>query len=156
MSLLEVDAIKHTSGKALVNSTGSILQVVQETLNLTSGTTSGTSSFATYITKAITPSSTSSKILILATLNAYTQYSGWDGPQAHSKLLRGSTHIAGNNFYYQRDNVNAAKYHSTDTVINYLDSPNTTSAVTYNLQAKYGSGSGITFYNGFLILMEVA
>lgn len=155
-SILKVDAIQTTAGKPIVHSTGSVLQVVQETLNLTSGTTSGTSSFATYITKAITPSSTSSKILILATLNAYTVYSGWDGPQSKGRLLRGTTAIADNSFYYARTNVNANKYHATDQNITYLDTPNTASEVTYNLQAKYDAGSSITFYNGFLTLIEVA
>ena len=156
-SILKVDEIKHTSGKALVNSTGSILQVVQETLNTTSGTTSGTSSFATYITKAITPSSSSSKILIIATVNAYAQVgTSWDGPQHNSRLLRGTTHIAGNNFYYQRDNVSSTKFHATDHNISYLDSPSSTSEVTYNLQSKYSNGSSITLYNGFLTLIEVA
>ena len=134
---------------------GSVLQVVQQTLNPTSGTTSGTSSFATYITKAITPSSTSSKVLILATLNAYTQYSGWDGPQHGSKLLRGSTHIAGNNFFHSRANVNANKYQSVDHNISFLDSPSSSSEVTYNLQARYSTGSSITFYNGFMTLIEI-
>jgi len=136
---------------------GKILQVLQQTLNTTSGTTSGSSSFATYITKAITPSSTSSKILIIASINCYaTRSTSYDGPQHQSKLLRGSTHIAGNNFFYQRDNVSSAKYHATDHNISYLDSPSTTSEVTYNLQSRYSSGSSITFYNGFLTLIEVS
>mgnify|MGYP003115486273 CR=1 FL=1 len=136
---------------------GKILQVLQETLNTTTGTTSGSSSFATYITKAITPSSTSSKILIIATINCYAQKgTSYDGPQHQSKLLRGSTHIAGNNFFYQRDNVNSTKFHATDHNISYLDSPSTTSEVTYNLQSRYSSGSSIQFRNGFLTLIEVS
>ena len=153
---LLINSIHNHSGKAIVNSTGSILQVVQETLNLTSGTTSGTSSFATYISKAITPSSTTSKILILTTLNAYAQYTGWDGPQTRSQILRGTDIIAGNNLFYSRGNHNVAKYHSSDQNIPYLDSPNTTSEVTYHLQSKYWSGSSITFYNGYMTLMEVS
>jgi len=135
---------------------GSVLQVVQETLNPTSGTTSGTSSFATYITKAITPSSTSSKIFIIATINCYAQIgTSYDGPQHQSKLLRGTTHIAGNNFFYQRDNVSSTKYHSTDHNISYLDSPSSSSAVTYNLQAVLSNGSSLSFYNGYMTLMEI-
>ena len=135
---------------------GSVLQVVQETLNPTSGTTSGTSSFATYITKAITPSSTSSKIFIIATLNSYAQIgTSYDGPQHQSKLLRGTTHIAGNNFFFQRDNVSSTKYHSTDHNISYLDSPSSSSAVTYNLQAVLSNGSSLSFYNGYMTLMEI-
>lgn len=136
---------------------GSVLQTVHQPLNLTSGSTSGSSSFATYITKAITPSSASSKILIISTINAYVVYSGgYDGPQSSSRLLRDSTHIAGNNFFHARVNVNAAKYHATDQNISFLDSPNTTNAVTYNLQSRYQAGSSITLYNGYLTLMEIA
>lgn len=135
---------------------GSVLQVVQETLNPTSGTTSGSSSFATYITKAITPSSTSSKIFIIATLNSYAQSgTSYDGPQHQSKLLRGTTHIAGNNFFYQRDNVSSTKYQAVDHNISYLDSPSSSSAVTYNLQAMLSNGSSISFYNGYMTLMEI-
>ena len=135
MNLADTYAFSGTVSGAGVS--GKILNVLHQPLNATSGTTSGSSSYATYVTKAITPSSTSSKILIIATINGYTQYSGWDGPQATSRLLRGSTHIAGNNFFYSRANLNAAKYHATDQNISFLDEPNSTSELTYNLQSRY-------------------
>lgn len=136
---------------------GKVLQVLYQPLNITSGVTSGSTSFTTFVSQAITPSSTSSKILIIATINCYiTSGTSYDGPQSSSRLLRGSTHIAGNNFFYQRDNVNSTKYQAIDHNISFLDSPNSTSAVTYNLQSRYQFGNGMTIRNAMMTLMEIA
>ena len=155
MNLADTYAFSGTVSGAGVS--GKVLQVLHQPLNITSGTTSGSSSYATYVTKAITPSSTSSEILIIATINCYvTHGTSYEGPQSSSKLLRGSTHIAGNNLFYQRDNVNSTKVHGTDQNISFLDSPNSTSAVTYNLQSKYTTGNGMTIRNGMMTLIEIA
>jgi len=137
---------------------GSIIQVQHATpINATSGSTSGTSSFATYVTKSITPSSATNKILILSKMNAYTGAgSTWSGTDWRAQLLRGSTVIVNNNMSYSRHNVNATKSHAGDLVINHIDSPNTTSAVTYNYQAKYVSAStSLSIYHAEMILMEI-
>ncbi len=155
MNLADTYAFSGTVSGAGVS--GKVLQVLHQPLNTTSGTTSGSSSYATYVTKAITPSSTSSKILIIATINVYvTHGTSYEGPQTSSRLLKGSTHIAGNNFFYQRDNVNSTKFYAMDQNISFLDSPNSTSAVTYNLQSKYDTGNGMTIRNGMMTLMEIA
>ena len=120
-----------------------VLQIVHATpINPTSGSTSGSSSYATYITKAITPSSASNKILILSKMNAYTSTgTTWSGSDWRARLLRGSTEIVNNNMSYSRRNVSATAFHAGDLIINHIDSPNTTSSVTYNYQAKYNSPS---------------
>ena len=135
-----------------------ILQIVHATpINPTSGSTSGSSSYATYITKSITPSSASNKILILSKMNAYTSTgTTWSGSDWRARLLRGSTEIVNNNMSYSRRNVSATAFHAGDLIINHIDSPNTTSAVTYNYQAKYNSPSNsMSIYHTEMILMEV-
>ena len=161
---LALDAVDNTILKlddnyaltGTVSGAGKILQVLHASINPTSGTTSGSGSFATYVTKAITPTATSSKILIIGTANCYiTLGTSYDGPQSASRLLRGSTHIAGNNFFYQRDNVNSTKFHATDHNISFLDAPESTSELTYNLQSRYTNGTALTLYNGYLTLIEI-
>lgn len=135
-----------------------VLQIVHATpINPTSGSTSGSSSYATYITKAITPSSASNKILILSKMNAYTSTgTTWSGSDWRARLLRGSTEIVNNNMSYSRRNVSATAFHAGDLIINHIDSPNTTSSVTYNYQAKYNSPSNsMSIYHTEMILMEI-
>ena len=137
-------------------SDGMVLQTIHSNNNITSGTTNGSTTFTTFVFQAITPSSTSSKILIIASINCYVNSgTSYDGPQSSSRLLRGSTHIAGNNFFYQRDNVSSTKYHGTDHNISFLDSPNSTSAVTYNLQSRYQFGNALYIRNAMMTLMEI-
>lgn len=135
-----------------------VLQIVHATpINLTSGSTNGTSSFATYLTQSITPSSASNKIFILGKMNAYASTgTTWSGSDWRAQLLRGSTVIVNNSWSYSRRNVSATAFHAGDLVINHIDSPNTTSEVTYNYQAKYVSPSNnMNIYHGEMILMEV-
>ena len=135
-----------------------ILQIVHATpINPTSGSTSGSSSYATYITKSITPSNASNKILILSKMNAYTSTgTTWSGSDWRARLLRGSTEIVNNNMSYSRRNVSATAFHAGDLIINHIDSPNTTSEVTYNYQAKYNSPSNsMSIYHTEMILMEI-
>jgi len=106
---------------------GKVLQVVQ-------GTTSGqvdnsTSTDAdTGITATITPSSTSSRILVLVTVGASYKNAGSSGNYIQFKIKRGSTTV------YTTDGhnwTNTALALITTTHMSYLDSQSTTSATTY-------------------------
>ena len=68
MSILKVDEIQDTAGKKILQNTGGVLQVVAGTVP-TSDTSSTSTSFvdATGHTVTITPTSSSSKILVLFT-----------------------------------------------------------------------------------------
>tara|TARA_R100001510_G_C7624084_1_gene184313 strand:+ start:300 stop:794 length:495 start_codon:yes stop_codon:yes gene_type:complete len=120
---------------------GSVLQVVQgsTTSNLN---TSSTSYVDSGVSASITPSSTSNKILVLVSLHAGTTDSGGNGAETGIQLLRGSTQIA----EYQRGIFHYDSSGGTghvDAVISLckLDSPSTTSSVTYKPQVKTSSGS---------------
>ena len=111
-------------------SAGKVLQVVTATT-----TTTVTSTSTTYIdsglTANITPSSTSSRIMIMVThpTNVYAA----DAVVMGLRLLRGSTNVWENaKWRYQgvQNNVNIIATQS----MHYVDSPSSTSALTYKTQ----------------------
>ena len=119
---------------------GKVLQVVSATT--TTATTIATTTLTdTTITATITPTLATSKILVILTGNCFARRSSsniWVG----AKLLRGATVIVdqatGSNECWQGMFVNAVTDMETRTngAINFLDSPATTSATTYKLQAN--------------------
>ena len=125
---------------------GKVLQVVGATT--TSGTTIASTTYTdTTITATITPTSATSKILVLINGTAYlTRSSG--GQSMGVKLLRGATALLTNNnaYYVVLTGVTALQF-SKFYPITYLDSPATTSATTYKLQGRVDttadSGSSI-------------
>jgi hypothetical protein len=128
---------------------GKVLQVVSATTN-TSTLITATSYTDTTITAAITPSASSSKILIMIAANAVT-YSTSSGTYVNSsaRIMRGATEILANQTVQQVEGATV----STMSLANqnsfvYLDSPSTTSATTYKLQAKLGIGAGVRYQVG--------
>jgi len=117
---------------------GSVLQVINAITTTEVSSTSSTYA-DTGLTAAITPSSTSSKILVVVHQNGFRKYSG-DG-YANIKLLRATTLIA-------QLGVSTGYTASTGTVelgtigTSYLDSPNTTSATTYKTQFANNPATG--------------
>jgi hypothetical protein len=112
---------------------GKVLQVVTATDSTQRSTTS--TSFVTAsntLTVSITPSSASNKIFIIVTGALYIDGNGGYGS---ATVFRGATNI-GDATYGM-----ATVYAASSTVIgsmamNYLDSPNTTSATTYEVRIK--------------------
>lgn len=125
-------------GTVAVGDTGKILQVVQATKTDVQSTTSTSYVDITGMSLNITPSATSSKILLTGMVvihhSLYT---------AFVRILRDSTEIGtsgtGSNSAYIVYNLNENANQSR--AINFLDSPNTTSQVTYKLQFKRDGGS---------------
>ena len=91
----------------------------------------------------ITPSASSSKILILVNVSFCLNGDN----NAFLQLLRGSTVInsgsSGNETAWTAINSNATafRYSAAQQACNYLDSPSTTSATTYKVQTKVANGS---------------
>jgi hypothetical protein len=114
---------------------GKILQVVS--ILLTSSLTVSSSSFtSTALTKAITPSATSSVIMVLVNMNfANYQYGMW-------RLDRDGTAVALGDAAGSRTRTSGAMFQGSEygsavlknTGVTFLDSPSTTSAVTYTIQ----------------------
>lgn len=133
-----------TSAKLASGVGGKILQVVSTTKTDTFTSTSTSFVDITGLSVAITPSATSSKILIM-----YSAFIGADD-RGQIKLLRGSSDIfvgasdsanrtESSGFGYGGNSDDNAKLHANSGV--FLDSPNTTSQTTYKLQAITNSGT---------------
>jgi len=117
---------------------GKVLQVV----NATYGTAAQNSS-ATYadtgLTVTITPTSATSKVLVIAQMNGVGKTSV--GAGVGFKLLRGATVIV--QFEELAGYLAAADNDIGGSGTTYLDSPATTSATTYKVQFNnYGAGTG--------------
>jgi hypothetical protein len=139
-------------------STGTVLQVVSDFRAVTRLATSSTSFVNTDITDTITPSSASSKILILISTSGNNE-TGTRG--INFDVTRNGTSLASNT-----EGMCAYIYAGSSRIevpvtISVLDSPNTTSPVTYTLQARSNNGGIIEVPHGTLIkssiiLMEIA
>ena len=140
--------------------TGSVLQVVNATLGGVSVSTTSLSDVSFGATATITPSSSSSKIYIIAsgawylTAGTITEYS--------IAIQRNGTTIptASNNGL---TSVMAANESSGSYVMTILDTPATTSATTYLVVARRINSGTCTLYNGIratqlneITLMEIA
>ena len=137
-SKLRVDSILPVDG-APTSGGGGIIQVVSTVKTDTFSTTSTSFTDITGYSVSITPKFSSSKILIMGTLVA-----GYGVSSAYAlyfRLMRGSTPICvgdsdGNKTQASFGTQGLA---NTDTTISFpfqfLDSPNTTSATTYKVQA---------------------
>ena len=116
---------------------GKILQV--KSANFTSqfahNSSSGTGFVSTNITIDITPTSASSKILVIAGFNIWK--SG-DSAQCNITLYRDSTNLGGSFYGFGEFGINAS--YALQWNLKYNDSPNTTSQVTYNVRARIQSG----------------
>ena len=171
VSQIKVASVLESTSGAGVSITGHILQVVNATDVASSngdatpryGAQITSSSFTdTALSASITPSATSSKILVLVQHYPLT-YAPGTIPFAHYQLLRGSTVLTGPAASGHKADDHPSDnnaYNTIPIVFNYLDSPSTTSATTYKTQASYvGSSSGYTWTGYYALstmtLMEV-
>ena len=116
---------------------GDVLQVVNATYSTTAQSSSSTYADSG-LTASITPSSSSNKVLVIATLNGIQTRDNrtW----LNAKLLRGASDIVANFTqragYLQKYGGTASDYHMGcgGAVCCYLDSPSSTSSTTYKVQ----------------------
>ena len=114
---------------------GSILQVVESADFSSTTTTSSTTFQDTGLTVSITPSSSSSKILVNACGDTYISGTGYN-VYGEIRLVRGSTEIGKVDNLYDSENSSFAARLGQSFSINKLDSPNTTNATTYKIQVR--------------------
>lgn len=135
--------------------TGAVLRVVMNGSTGGSSTSSTTYVDVTNFTASITPSATTSKILVLATCGGYAGLVAGVNVLYYQQLLRGSTTL--------QEQISGAGSGSgglqayAPFAFSYLDSPATTSSTTYKIQHKVtnASSTGVASY-GYIILMEIA
>jgi hypothetical protein len=116
---------------------GKVLQVVTATTTSATVTTS-TSYVDVGVSLSITPSSASNKIFLVAT--SVNELNG-ASKTLDVRILRNSTEI--NSASYKEDSSGTGG--KTTGAMNLLDSPATTSAITYKLQIKSLDGTIIVF-----------
>jgi hypothetical protein len=142
---------------------GKVLQVVYGS-STTATTVSGTTYADTGLSASITPSATTSKVLVMVQQGFQVQRAA---NQSYSglKILRGATVVlacgdrSGSNTY----DANASHTNVGGTQFaQYLDSPSTTSSTTYKTQGACISGGDVVFQIGNgadamsnIILMEI-
>lgn len=151
-TILTVDGSGNISAENNFTATGHVLQVVQSTYTSSTTIASGTD-VSTGHTLSITPSSTSSKILIRYSFN-WGQKKSVNDTQDNMKrwtIYRNSTNLApANSYFFQHQNQAGTAIdfdeQTAESVIEYLDSPNTTSAVTYALYGSNDNPSQVTMH----------
>ena len=146
-SVLKVDSIQTSAGKPILNSSGSVLQI-QSSVSTDASTITGTSyADIPLMTATITPTSTSSKILVQVSFGAMGSSGASHG--CLMKLFRGSTEI-GQGASANTHNVCMQNYlPATNSYWSishmFVDSPSSTSSLVYKMQWAM-TGSGETFY----------
>ena len=160
MSLIKTNAIQTLAGKPILNATGSVLQVIQ-TLYSTEETVTSSTFANTSFALAITPSSTSSKVLALCQICLMNYANTGQSSRGNGRLYRNASNVSGiivaGGYNYGGNGVLI----NHTAALNWLDSPATTSAVTYTFQMAHIDGTQTRLNYGtnsasFMILMEIA
>jgi hypothetical protein len=135
------------SGAARSNfGAGAVLQVVSTTKTDVFSTTSTSFTDITGLSVSITPSGTSSKILVMCNVNGSVSSASY---QAGLRLVRDSTAIAIGDADGSRSRgfgqlSSANTWQMTSAGATFLDSPSSVASVTYKIQALVQSG--VTLY----------
>ena len=118
--------------------TGKVLQVVSSGA-INAGITSTATSYTavTSHSLAITPSAASSKIFMLFSFSARSN----NTVESHYTLYRDSTNLGAADGFITLQDDNESSDNENQCTLQFLDSPNTTSAVTYALYGKTDNGS---------------
>jgi hypothetical protein len=132
----DINASAAIAGTKISGSFGKVLQVVSATKTDTASTQSAT--FSDVLTASITPTSASNKILIISSTNIGVSDVGL---RAMTRLVRDSTAIFIGDTAGSRQRASwqggCFAVNSTQSINHtFLDSPNTTSAITYKLQFR--------------------
>ncbi len=139
-----------TSAKLASGTGGKVLQVVQTVKTDTFSTTATSYTAVTGLSVAITPSSSSSKILVMVAISL-----GTSSYTAHYSLRRDGTDILLADAASNRARTTAVAsptdyaFDRTQEIVNttYLDSPSTTSATTYQAFIKCRDTSQTVYVN---------
>lgn len=149
----EDDIATNTAAIAAITS-GKLLQIIQGT-STTPLTTTSTTYVSTNLSINITPSSTSNKVVVFASGTLFT---------SNANTLPAITIFGGGSALateLARNSIAGATSLDTPATMIYLDSPSTTSQVSYQVYLKrLGSANNVTYGSGnesqVMIAMEIA
>jgi hypothetical protein len=130
--------ISFTNGDGVSGNPTPSLRAITQTVDTTNRSTTNTSYETSNVSAAITPSSTSAKVLIRVT----GLMGGGGGNEMWLTLLRGVTALtpSGVDGFIAASDISSTV--SYPFAFEYLDSPNTTSATTYAVHFKVSAGTG--------------
>ena len=137
----DINSSAAIAGTKLVMPTGSVLQVVEAT-NATYIAFADDWNWDLVVSRTITLSSTSSRVLIMVHFGGCSVADGTTGnyPALKGRVLRGSTEIGMEEGYMLYHN--ASEIHRMGNFdLQGIDSPGTTSELTYNVEAGNNGGS---------------
>ena len=137
--------------------TGSVLQVTQSgTIARTTITSTGAWT-ATGLSDVITPISTSSKILVMVTVPI--RLIGSSESRGGIRLKRGSTVVWNTQPHTEMIQFNVGGENTQLVSMHYIDSPSTTSATTYSIEAYLTTGTQMLLWESsrgaVITLMEI-
>ena len=155
MSKIEVDAIEPQSGTTLTigasgdtvalgsgatlgSGMGKVLQVIQSIIATTQNTTS-TSYVTSNLSASITPSSASNKVLIM--LSGGNAFNNTNNENVLIAFYRGATELASSPHGIIQNTSGTNSFKSSWSA-SYLDSPASTSSLTYATHYKVSGGTG--------------
>ena len=148
------------SSGAVTGIDGVILQILSVEEN-TSTTITSSSHTNTAVTLSITPSATSSKILVLGSIQVMSYKNGSPGSSDGYYRIRNTTNSTQSTSYYiqNHDYGSSGTIQDASRSMQWLDTPNSTASQTYVIQMRKTSGDAIVSNNGgysSLTLMEIA
>ena len=138
---------------------GSVIQVVQATDN-TLFTQTATTYSDSSVTASITPTSSSSKILVTGAIQIMGYNNAAANAEGYFRIKNSTTSTNSPDSFMQiYDYGNSGSISDTAQAVHWLDSPASTASQTYVIQLKRGGGTAIRANNGgtsVLTLMEIA
>lgn len=138
--------------RAKMGYAGAILQVATNATVGGSVTSSTTYVDMTNATVSFTPTSSSSRILVTASGNLFASLVGGTNVTAYAQLVRGSTSLQEQLGSVQSGSGGLQGYFPTSFC--FLDSPATTSSVTYKLQQRVSTASSTLTSSAFNIIVQ--
>lgn len=162
MSTLYVDNLQPNLGSRVM-AAGHVVQVVEDVVTpLFTSVTS--TSHVTIASVTITPSATSSKIILRGEGMFYKNNNGaGSNGAAFWSIYRNGVVVP--NVGFLQENGTSHYAHYTDNTLLYIypfsqsvtDTPNTTAAITYDFKVSSALGGTFSYYSGFkLTAMEIA
>ncbi len=123
---------------------GSILQVVSTSKTDTFSTSSTTDVDVTGLSATITPRSTSNRVVVLCQISSGNE-EGTNIP--FFRLFRGATQVfqgdaAGTRYRVSASAASSSSLRLDNALINFVDSPASTSALTYKVTMRVNAGTG--------------
>ena len=160
-SKLRVNQIEPVNGIPTGGGGGIVQVKMTQTINSGSqfSTGSGTYVDITGMNCSITPTASTSKILVTLNPIILINYASGGTQRCAVKLLRDSTSLLDQNDFCTHQVGNAeADYLGVAGYFQYLDSPSTTSSITYKVQIKQHAGGGTTYVQttSSIMLQEVS